>query len=105
MGHHIVVANGYYSVRPIDGRKNISTWRTAKLRALKLSTFALLLSCIIQAVAAPQNGLTRQQYEEDFDYLCILDDYAYFDQKQTDSNKVRQIYRPQMSAVQTRLQP
>jgi len=75
---------------------------TAKLRALKLSTFAFLLSCLIQTVASPQNGLTRQQYEEDFDYLwqSILDDYAYFDQKQTDWNKVRQIYRPQLSAVQ-----
>ncbi len=73
------------------------------MRALKLSTFAFLLSCIIQAVAAQQNGLTRQQYEEDFDYFwqSILDDYAYFDQKQTDWHKVRQIYRPQLSAVQT----
>jgi carboxyl-terminal processing protease len=54
-------------------------------------------------VAAPQTTATRQQYEEDFDYLwqSIADDYAYFDQKQTDWKRVREIYRPRIQMVQT----
>ena len=59
---------------------------------------------VVATVAAPQTNFTRQQYQEDFDYLWqnISDDYAYFDQKQTDWNKVREIYRPQINAVKTR---
>lgn len=71
---------------------------------LKASTLVILSCVFVQAVAAPQTTFTRQQYEEDFDYLwrSISDDYAYFDQKQTDWNKVREIYRSQIDAVQTR---
>jgi C-terminal processing protease CtpA/Prc len=70
---------------------------------MRLSTL-VLLSFFLAAIAAPQADFTRQQYEEDFDYLwqSFADDYAYFDQKQTDWNKVREIYRPQLSAVKTR---
>ncbi len=73
-----------------------------KLQRDKLPTLVLVLFLLIQAVAAPQT-VTRQQYEEDFDYLwqSISEDYAYFDQKQTDWNRVREIYRPQVSAVKT----
>lgn len=58
---------------------------------------------MIEPVAWPQTNFTRQQYEEDFDYLWrnIEEDYAYFDQKQTDWNKVREIYRPRIGAVKT----
>jgi C-terminal processing protease CtpA/Prc len=74
------------------------------LHRVKLSTLVLLLCFLVEAVAAPQTNFTRRQYEEDFDYLWqgISDDYAYFDQKQTDWEKVRQIYRPQINAVKTR---
>ena len=53
---------------------------------------------------AAQTNFTRQQYEEDFDYVWkrISDDYAYFDQKQTDWNRVREIYRPRINEVRTR---
>jgi C-terminal processing protease CtpA/Prc len=62
-----------------------------------------LLYLFVEAVPAQQTNFTRQQYEQDFDYLwqSISDDYAYFDQKQTDWNKVREIYRPQIIAVKT----
>ena len=58
----------------------------------------------MDAISAPQTNFTRQQYEEDFDHLwqSFSDDYAYFDQKQTDWNKVREIYRPHLSAIKTR---
>jgi C-terminal processing protease CtpA/Prc len=69
----------------------------------KLATFVVFLCFFVEAVAAPQTTFTRQQYEEDFDFLWqnISDDYAYFDQKQTDWNKVHEIYRPQIQAVKT----
>ena len=70
---------------------------------IRLSTL-FILSCFFAAISAPQATLTRQQYEEDFDHLwqSISDDYAYFDQKQTDWSKVRELYRPQLSEVRTR---
>ena len=74
------------------------------MHRVKLSTLVILLCFFVGAVAAPQTDFTRQQYDEDFDYLwrSILDQYAYFDQKQTDWQKVREIYRPQIDAVKTR---
>nr|ART36738.1 D623 [uncultured bacterium] len=71
---------------------------------VKLSVLLVLLGFFAQAVSAPQTNFTRQQYEEDFDYLwqSFSDDYAYFDQKQTDWQRVREIYRPQVSVVRTR---
>lgn len=70
---------------------------------VKLSTLVLLLCFLVEAVAAPQTNFTRQHYDEDFGYLwrSISDEYAYFDQKQTDWNKVREIYRPRIGAVKT----
>lgn len=73
------------------------------MHRVKLSTLVILLCFFVEAVAAPQTNFTREQYDEDFEYLwrSISDDYAYFDQKQTDWNKVREIYRPQINAVRT----
>ena len=70
----------------------------------RLSTLLILLCFFAEAISAPQTNFTRQQYEEDFDYLwqSISDDYAYFDQKQTDWNKVREVYRPQLTTLRTR---
>ncbi|HEX8843387.1 MAG TPA: S41 family peptidase [Pyrinomonadaceae bacterium] len=74
------------------------------MHRVKLSTLVVLLCFLVEAVAAPQASFTRQQYEEDFDYLwrSISNEYAYFDQKQTDWNRVREIYRPRLNAVKTR---
>lgn len=73
------------------------------MRKVKLSALAVLLCFLFEAVAAPQTNFTRQQYEEDFDYLWrnVADEYAYFDQKQTDWNRAREIYRPRLEAVKT----
>jgi C-terminal processing protease CtpA/Prc len=74
------------------------------LRRVKLSALVILLCLFVKAVAAPQTNFTRHQYDEDFDCLwrSISDEYAYFDQKQTDWKRVREIYRPQINAVKTR---
>lgn len=55
-------------------------------------------------VARAQETLTSQQLEEDFDYLWqnVADDYAYFDQKETDWKRVKEIYRPRVALVKTR---
>ena len=70
----------------------------------KFRTLVVLFCLLVATSVASQTDFTRKQYEEDFDHLwqSISDDYAYFDQKQTDWNKVREIYRPQISKVKTR---
>jgi len=74
------------------------------LHKSKFSTLVIVLCFFLEASAATQTSFTQKQYEEDFDYLwqAISEDYAYFDQKQTDWKKVREIYRPQINAVKTR---
>ncbi len=59
------------------------------------------LSC---SIAFAQNDLTSQQYEEDFDFLweTFRADYAYFDEKRTDWDRVREIYRPQIRTISTK---
>lgn len=71
-------------------------------RIIVSGTLLLLLFCA--GVTRAQDTLTRQQYEEDFDYLWqnIADDYAYFDQKETDWKRVKEIYRPRTADVKTR---
>lgn len=55
-------------------------------------------------LAAQPAPLTPRQYQEDFDFLwnTVHDDYAYFDRKQTDWNKVRTCYRPQTDTLRSR---
>ncbi len=55
------------------------------------------------SMAFAQGNLTAEQYEEDFDFLweTFRADYAYFDEKQTDWERVRTIYRPQVRSVAT----
>ena len=74
------------------------------MRKIKLAPLVLLLCFFVKVAAAQETKFTRQQYDEDFDYLwrSISDEYAYFDQKQTDWKKVREIYRPQINGVKTR---
>lgn len=59
------------------------------------------LSC---SIAFAQNDLTAEQYEEDFDFLweAFRTDYAYFDEKRTDWDRVRELYRPQVQSISTK---
>ena len=62
-------------------------------------------SADVRPSRAPHSATpTPQQYVEDFDQLwaIVRDGYAYFDSRKTDWNRVREIYRPQASAVQNR---
>jgi hypothetical protein len=79
--------------------------RKGKSHASKISASVIVLWLFVGAGAAQQTNFTRPQYQQDFDYLWqnISDDYAYFDQKQTDWNKVREIYRPQIDLVESRI--
>ena len=45
--------------------------------------------------------LTKKQYGEDFKtfWETLRDNYAYFDAKQTDWNKVKEIYEPQLEGI------
>lgn len=72
--------------------------------------FALCLcagSAQAQAVnAGPPAKVTLQEFQSDFDFLwqSIHDNYAYLDAKTTDWDKVRDVYRPQLTGIQTRAQ-
>ena len=61
------------------------------------------LNFLSYSIAFAQNDLTVEQYEEDFDFLweTFRTDYAYFDKKQTDWERVRTIYRPKVPTVAT----
>jgi C-terminal processing protease CtpA/Prc len=59
------------------------------------------LSCI--SVSA-QQSFSQEQFTSDFDYMWsgLRDNYAYFDKKETDWNKVRGLYRPTLADVKSR---
>ncbi len=74
------------------------------MQRIQLLTLILSLCLCAGPVAVAQTTLTQQQqFEEDFDYLWknVLDEYAYFDRKKTDWNKVREIYRPRIKDVRS----
>ena len=61
------------------------------------------LNFLSYSIAFAQGNLTAEQYEEDFDFLweAFGADYAYFDEKQTDWERVRTIYRPRVRSIST----
>jgi hypothetical protein len=71
------------------------------MHSSKLATLIVFSCFLVSAIATPQTKFTHQQYEEDFDYLwqTMSNEYAYFDKKQTDWDKVREIYRPRIAAL------
>lgn len=75
-----------------------------KPRAFIVLALALSFSAPAATRTTAQAVLTREQYEEDFDYLwrAVSEEYAYFDRKQTDWNRVREIHRPRLASVATR---
>ena len=64
-------------------------------------TSILLLTCFFCHSAVAQQPLSQGQYTSDFDYMWsnLRDNYAYFDKKETDWNKVRELYRPRLANV------
>jgi len=53
---------------------------------------------------ASSQVLTKKQYSEDFKafWETLRDNYAYFDAKQTDWNKVKEIYEPQLEVIKNK---
>lgn len=73
--------------------------KSCLVRSVLLTTVILLFVTSSHA----QSLFSKQQYEADFDYLWrnISDHYAYFDQRTTDWNRVRETYRPKLEGVRT----
>ena len=67
---------------------------------------AILLVAIPLSAAHPQGSLTPEQYVRDFDHAWsqLRDNYAYFDKKETDWGRVREVYRPKAAEVGDRRQ-
>ncbi len=61
----------------------------------------VVFPCAVTAQAASANSLSAAAYLEDFDaaWTFVRDNYAYFDAKQTDWERVRMLYRPQAAEV------
>ena len=61
----------------------------------------LVMACLACSNAGAQQSFTREQFTSDFDYLwaSLRDNYVYFDKKDTDWNKVRELYRPRLAGV------
>ena len=51
-----------------------------------------------------QQSFSSEQFTADFDHMWsgLRDNYAYFDKKETDWNKVRELYRPMLTNVKSR---
>jgi C-terminal processing protease CtpA/Prc len=65
---------------------------------------ALLLNSPVYSVAYSQESVTTAQFTQDFDYLWsqLRDNYAYFNKKETDWNRVKEVYRPRIAEVRTK---
>ncbi|WP_303309977.1 S41 family peptidase [Hymenobacter sp. BT730] len=66
----------------------------------------LLLLLLLPGALWAQANLTPAQYQQDFDYFwtTVNENYCYFDKKQTDWAKVRQLYAVQLPGISTRAQ-
>lgn len=64
-----------------------------------LATFLLIVPVCSETHS--QESFVPEQFTHDFDYLWsyLRDNYAYFDQKETDWDRVRQAYRPKLAEV------
>jgi carboxyl-terminal processing protease len=64
----------------------------------------LLLIALSFISATAQESIKVEQYTADFDTMwsALRNNYAFFDKKATDWNKVRELYRPMLSNVKTR---
>jgi len=77
-------------------------------KRLRTLVWVLLLALLLNSPAYPgshaQENLTPEQFTQDFDYLWsqLRDNYAYFDKKETDWNRVREIYRPRAARVRNK---
>ena len=62
------------------------------------------IACLFCISISAQQSFSNEQFTSDFDYMwsSLRDNYAYFDKKETDWNKVRELYRPMLTDVKSR---
>jgi C-terminal processing protease CtpA/Prc len=67
----------------------------------RILLMAALLNSFLYSDACSQENVTPEQFTQDFDYLWsqLRDNYAYFDKKETDWNRVKEVYRPKVAEV------
>lgn len=65
---------------------------------------SLFLACFCWLSVSAQQAVTPDQFTDDFDFMwsSLRDNYTYFDKKETDWNRVRQLYRPMLAGLKTR---
>ena len=71
---------------------------------VRILAAAVLLNSPARPDSYAREGVTPEQFTQDFDHLWsqLKDNYAYFDKKETDWNLVREVYRPRAGAVRTK---
>lgn len=64
----------------------------------------VLLACLCCSSVSAQQLISSEQFTSDFDSMWsgLRDNYVYFDKKETDWNRVRELYRPMLAGVKTR---
>jgi C-terminal processing protease CtpA/Prc len=78
------------------------------LKALKTFSRILLMAALLHSLiysdACSQESVTPEQFMQDFDHMWrqLRDDYAYFDKKETDWNRVKEVYRPRITEVRNK---
>ena len=74
-----------------------------KITIQKLFKIILIFFLLCINISA-QQSFSPEQFASDFDYMwsTLRDTYAYFDKKETDWNKVRELYRPMLADVKSR---
>jgi hypothetical protein len=77
--------------------------KVANILNRSLASF-LLLACLFCSSVGAQQSPTPEQFTSDFDYLwsSLRDNYAYFGKKETDWDKVRELYRPRLADVRSK---
>ena len=78
--------------------RSVVTHRKALSRYASATVLLIVLAC---PGARTQGSFAAEQFTQDFDHLWthLRDNYAYFDRKETDWDRVREVYRPRAAEV------
>jgi C-terminal processing protease CtpA/Prc len=63
-----------------------------------------LVCCLLMTITAHPQSFTTAQYKEDFHFFwqTVYDNYCFFEKRQIDWNRVKEIYSPQIDTVNSR---
>lgn len=64
----------------------------------------VFVACLCCLGVSAQQPISLEQFTSDFDSMwsCVRDNYAYFDKKETEWDRVRELYRPMLTDVKSR---